>query len=415
MYITQKIYNIITEVIKRRFRRYKEVKAIYLRGSVSTGDVVLGKSDIDLVVLIDKFEDPLKEARFLYFLGKEYLKLKRIFPVLGECVVLDPEDVPIWFGTRTYRIFESAKWKRLYGNLNIPHQDLKNEDVLYRICWKIFEYLRRGYIKNDTKLLTFLFLEVVMLVFYLEGKIQKPIVERKRFFQCLKTLDSKNMCYYKIIEKAFRVGFLGRFLNLRNFIYCELISLLDKLWYNWCPLSDLYLREGTYSTCSAFDFVPRDYILIASPFIETRFKKMLMEVDLTRYFLVTENVFKLYLYYKNPLEYYTLKLKERSIKCDIPKEWIDKFIKMRSTRREIREFPFGRLSPHQIFNIVAQIKLYYDYGYIASDELSLKEEFKRRYKMWPFQNCLDIKEYFFQYYSRLWKMLQEVNKKSRNL
>jgi len=140
-----------------------------------------------------------------------------------------------------------------------------------------------------------------------------------------------------------------------------------------------------------------------------------MEVDLTRYFLVTENVFKLYLYYKNPLEYYTLKLKERSIKCDIPKEWIDKFIKMRSTRREIREFPFGRLSPHQIFNIVAQIKLYYDYGYIASDELSLKEEFKRRYKMWPFQNCLDIKEYFFQYYSRLWKMLQEVNKKSRNL
>lgn len=410
MNITYLIYSNIIKYITKRFRHFEPIKGMYLRGSVSTGDAILGKSDIDLVILIKNFGDPLQEAQFLYYLSKEYLKLKKLFPILGECTMLDSEDMPVWFGTRTYRAFESKTWKKLYGNATIPEYELKEEDILYRICWKVFEYLPRAYIRNDTKILTFLFLEIAMLIFYLEGKISKPIIERRQFLNLLPELDPQNICHYKYMRKSFLSQFRLKF-PLKDFVYFRLLSLLDKLYYRYLPLREYKLLPGSYASYSAFEPFSPTYVIISSLPDEKNFQNLLRSADLKTQFVIPETVFKLYLYYKNPLACFSLKYQGQPLTLKISKEWLDKFIKMRSTRREIREYPFGRLTPTEIINIVIQVQLYYERHYIAFDRIALREEYKKQFKKWPFTEIKNIKLYYYRDFPLLWEILNKLKVK----
>jgi predicted nucleotidyltransferase len=410
MNITYLIYSNIIKYITKRFQHFDPIKGIYLRGSVSTGDAILGKSDIDLVILIKNFSDPLQEARFLYYLSKEYLKLKKLFPILGECTMLDSEDVPVWFGTRTYRVFESKTWKKLHGNATIPDYGLKEEDILYRICWKVFEYLPQGYTRNDIKILTFLFLEITMLIFYLEGKISELIIERRQFLDLLPELDPQNIYHYKCMKKSFLSQFMLKF-PLKDFVYFRLLSLLDKLYYRYFPLREYKLLPGPYVSYSAFEPFSPTYVVISSLPDEKNFQNLLRSADLKTQFVIPESVFKLYLYYKNPLACFSLKYKGKPLILKISKEWLDKFIKMRSTRREIREYPFGRLTPTEIINIVIQVQLYYETHYIAFDRMALRKEYKKQFKKWPFTEIKNIKLYYYRDFPLLWKTLNKLKAK----
>lgn len=142
----QAIYGLVIRMAVRFFRKYPEIKAIYLRRGCAKGEMLPGVSDIDLEIIVDP-------------MGKEDKnKLRRTYESFARAaILLDPSlgvyDAQMLYkksqNTRSrYRIMEAkATWKLLYGKdyladlLELPlaalYGGLYNE---IKVWWTIFSW-----------------------------------------------------------------------------------------------------------------------------------------------------------------------------------------------------------------------------------------------------------------------------------
>ncbi|HEV8714746.1 MAG TPA: hypothetical protein VGX03_18190 [Candidatus Binatia bacterium] len=71
------LYRFIAKTAAFLLGRMKPVAGVYVRRSVACGEVVFGKSDIDLHVLLEPFADVSTEAKFLRDFTRTFLTMIR--------------------------------------------------------------------------------------------------------------------------------------------------------------------------------------------------------------------------------------------------------------------------------------------------------------------------------------------------
>jgi predicted nucleotidyltransferase len=100
--VDTRLYRCIAKIAAGQFGRFDPVLSVYTRRSVACGEVVLGRSDIDLHVLIKPFPDVYAEAKFLRDFAARYTALKRVLPCLGDCEVSTEAELESWYRSRPY-------------------------------------------------------------------------------------------------------------------------------------------------------------------------------------------------------------------------------------------------------------------------------------------------------------------------
>jgi predicted nucleotidyltransferase len=114
-YINSLPYKFGLNFILRYFKSMPEIKSIYLRRGMTSKDWVPGSSDIDLLIITKKMG--LKnELAFLKSFWERYLRLKKIFPFLGEAGVCNENELDNWHKFGGIRAMEMNKWKLLCGS-----------------------------------------------------------------------------------------------------------------------------------------------------------------------------------------------------------------------------------------------------------------------------------------------------------
>src|SRR5215510_10979998 len=81
------LYRFIARIAARQFGKLEPVLSVYTRRNVACGEVVFGKSDIDIHILIKPFSELTREGQFLRDIVAQYARLKRLLPWVGDCDV----------------------------------------------------------------------------------------------------------------------------------------------------------------------------------------------------------------------------------------------------------------------------------------------------------------------------------------
>ena len=77
-------YYLALFLLKKMCRRHEIIRAVYVRNSFAEGEWVAGKSDIDISIILKDGWKIDEEWKCLRNLKEDYLRLQRIFPMLGE-------------------------------------------------------------------------------------------------------------------------------------------------------------------------------------------------------------------------------------------------------------------------------------------------------------------------------------------
>ncbi|HLD29040.1 MAG TPA: right-handed parallel beta-helix repeat-containing protein, partial [bacterium] len=109
------LYNIGRNVSGFSFWKTRGLRSIYLRRGMAGREWRPGASDIDYFFVLDDM-DPEREAVLVDEIGKEYGKLKRIVPFLGEIQLSSPQELENYLRHGDIRAWEApSNWKQLYG------------------------------------------------------------------------------------------------------------------------------------------------------------------------------------------------------------------------------------------------------------------------------------------------------------
>jgi hypothetical protein len=102
-------YRLALAATSNRMRRIEGVRGLYLRNGLTRPNWVPGISDIDLTIVVEDTDAPLRDYAGLGTIWSEYASLKRAFPMLGELDVLTESTLPAWrkIGVAGY---ESRDW-----------------------------------------------------------------------------------------------------------------------------------------------------------------------------------------------------------------------------------------------------------------------------------------------------------------
>jgi len=115
LYCLNKVpYELAIQVFIRAFKRFPEIKSIYLRHGMTESNWVPGLSDIDLTLIVDSNLTVEKEFFFLKCLWEKYERIRKFFPMLGEVDILNEKHIRTWTKF-TIRGYESRNWKLVYG------------------------------------------------------------------------------------------------------------------------------------------------------------------------------------------------------------------------------------------------------------------------------------------------------------
>jgi predicted nucleotidyltransferase len=137
-------YRLLASAAARAFGRLRFVRAVYARRSVACGEVVFGRSDIDLHLIIDAFDDPFSEGRAIATLTRRIRRLRRVVPILGDFDVSTPHDLDRWYRNRPGYWYRDRGWLRLWGDSFDRPEPLADDDELRPslVRWFILTALR---------------------------------------------------------------------------------------------------------------------------------------------------------------------------------------------------------------------------------------------------------------------------------
>jgi predicted nucleotidyltransferase len=146
-------YYLAIKALTRSCKRFPEIKSVYLRHGLTEDNWVPALSDIDLTIITDSRLSIEEEFSFLSSFWKNYDRMKKLFPMLGEVEILNDEHIGSWtkFNIRGY---ESRNWKLIHGietaNSNyIVHSTRLAIDSLNHALWVYLDhFLRRFYLEE---------------------------------------------------------------------------------------------------------------------------------------------------------------------------------------------------------------------------------------------------------------------------
>ncbi len=116
-------------VFIRVFKRFHEIKSIYLRHGLIKKNWIPALSDIDLTLIINSNLKLEEEYCFLKSFWRKFYLIKKLFPMLGEIDILNDEHIKSWTKL-TIRGYDSRKWKLIYGVQTVKRNYIVNTNRL---------------------------------------------------------------------------------------------------------------------------------------------------------------------------------------------------------------------------------------------------------------------------------------------
>jgi predicted nucleotidyltransferase len=405
------IYLFFAKIIAQILSRFEPVTAVFGKRSLASGEIVFGKSDIDITILIKDFDSEKDEAYFLSKLYDIYLLTQKFFPILGECDIYNRFDIHTFYCLNTYNSVADRTWIKLYGSEIDPFpSEVRKEDIVFRFLWWFFSFLITCYRRNNFKGCFNVFTELVNCYCTYSGEFERPKLKRQYILDYLITV---NPSCEKL--KALKFAFNSRFRSndyrfLTNWIYQQCLELANRL-YDLIPykLRGKVKAETIYSY-SPPEFLPRKYIVIES-LLEKKIISCLKIMKRDRQsILVTDKLLNLYFRYYNPWEYYTMLKSAQGIDLSEPSvEATQEYVLRRVNKVFPRYVPLsGKYDA--LFNMISQCRLFLDHGFISNSEIELHKTYRLHYGNWPFMKHKLHNSYFAYDYPKVIKIINEIHK-----
>lgn len=406
------IYKLFAKIAAKRLSRFDAVLGIYGKRSLASGEVVFGKSDIDLTILITDFDQEKEEASFLGELCKAYRRTRKLLPMLQECNIFNGFDIRAWYHLNSYESLADRNWVRLYGKDINPFPIKANkEDIIFKFLWWIFKFLFTDYRKGEVRGCCKILLELANAYYTYIGTFDEPKLKREHVLDYLVAADPS--CEgWRMLQRHLYSHFRGREnRHLSRWLYRECLSLCDKL-YDQVPEK----LEGEVKCSQIFcysppDFLPMRYIIVRSPTgreIEDGLEAMERDQQAA---LVTDKLLSLYLYYYNPWEYYTMMMTNGPFGLsEPPAEVMRGYIIKQVNKMFPRYVGLTNAAYNLVYNLISQCRLYLDHGFISHSEAELREAYKLHYGDWPYREHSSRDSYFAHDYPILAKVIDDIYK-----
>lgn len=146
-------YYLAIKAFIRLCKRFPEIKSIYLRHGLTEENWIPALSDIDLTLIIDSRLTIEEEFSFLSSFWKNYDRMKKLFPILGEIEILNEEHIGSWtkFNIRGY---ESRNWKLIHGIETAKSNYVVNStrltiDSLNHALWVYLDFFLRRFYREE--------------------------------------------------------------------------------------------------------------------------------------------------------------------------------------------------------------------------------------------------------------------------
>lgn len=413
-----RLYQSIARCAARLLGRLDPVLSVYTRRSVACGEVVFGRSDIDLHILISPFSAVDEEARFLRDFAVRYVSVKRLLPCLGDCDVSTHRELAHWYRSRPFTQFRDRGWLRLYGKEFdrpcVPLTDGEKRDSLLWWFFWAWERLPSFYRAGNVRTCCNLFLDMVNAYGLYVGAFDTP----KRRDEVLRYWQAVNPPTRESLElrRSFHRGFRGNCRALKQWLYGESLKLCDTLYPHVVQALDGGGCVTELRVQAPFSFSQRTYLLV-DPFRPTEVAQALTVMEKNaQVCITTERTLKLYLYHRNPWEYYTTQTNGCALPFSPPPPEALRRAVRSSLHREIPRrggFSIGKKTDRSLTlgPQYAQCKLYIDHGIVATSAEDLFQQYQLHYGPWPYNKTASRDAYFLQNYPVVCRTIEEISQK----
>lgn len=415
--IETRLYRFIAKIAASLVGTLDPVLGVYTRRSVTCDEVVFGKSDIDLHILIKPFPEVRSEALFLRDLTATFRRVKRLLPCVGHCEVSTTAELSYWYESRPYTWYRDRGWLKLYGaefeRPRVPLSDGKRRDSLLWWFFQVWESLPEFYRAGDVRNCCHQFLDMLNAYGLYVGAFDTP----KRRADVLRYWQTFNppAREYEELWRAFHKGFRGNYRALNQWIYRESLKLCDAL----APqvIKKLEGEGGSVELQSQvpFGFSRRTYLLV-NPLQPEEVRQALFAMQRRPEVCVTTaQTLTLYLYHRNPWEYYTMQGQNRPFSFSSPSsEALQRAVGFCLHREVPRRamFTLGRKADRSsaIGYQYAQCRLYSDRGTVAADAADLVRQYERCYGTWPYKGSASRDDYFLHDYPVICKTIEDLSR-----
>ncbi|MGE0684428.1 MAG: hypothetical protein AB7P69_26420 [Candidatus Binatia bacterium] len=377
----------------------------------------MGRSDIDLHFLIEPLPDIYAEAHFLRALAARHAVLKRILPCLGDCEVSTEAELESWYRSRPYTWYRDRGWLRLYGKeCQRPVITLTDGEGRDSLLWWFFwawERLPGFYHSGNIRTCCNLFLDMVNAYGLYIGVLNRPL-RRSEVLQYWRILTPPSK-EREDVWNGFHNAFRGSYRKLLPWLYRESLKLCDALYPH--VAGKLEGEGGSMELRSQppFRFSRWTYLLV-NPLHTIDMSQALARMEKnTEVVVVTEKTLKLYLYHRNPWEYYTLQANGQMLPfAPPPAEALRRVVRFALHKEGPRRVGFAAGRKRDRSRAVgfeyAQCKLYVDHGVVAANAEDLVQQYRLRYGSWPYSRRSSRDAYFQHDYPLVCQTIEEISR-----
>jgi len=399
------LYRFLARLAAQQFGRLDFVLSVYVRRSVACREVVFGKSDIDLHLLLKPYSSLDQEARGLQDIANRYVKLKRLLPCIGDCNVSTRLELEHWYRARPYTWYRDREWLKLYGeDCTRPWMALNDSTARDSLLWWFFwawERLSGFYRAGNVRVCCNLFLDMVNVHGLYVGALDGP-QRRAAVLEYWRTLcpPSREL---DALTRGFAVGFRGGYRPLLGWLYSESLKLCDTLSQHVIHTLEGRGCDAELHSQVPFSFSPRIYLLV-DPSREEQVTEALDTMQRrAEVFVTTERALKLYLYHRNPWEYSVLQAHNSHLPlAPPPAEALQRAVRFALHKEVPRSagFSIGRKVDRSatIGLQYAQCRLYGEQRKVAISAEDLRQQYQQSYGAWPYRRGASFDEYFLQDY-----------------
>jgi predicted nucleotidyltransferase len=408
MMIETEIYRAIARAVALNLGRDESVASVYARRSVAAGSVVLGRSDIDLHVIIRPPASLEAEAELLVGLSERLARMKRIFPMIGHFDVSTRAELERWYREQPFHRVRDHGWLHLYGEeLERPSgasSGLARNRALWWYFWAA-QQLPRTFRTGNARSSFNLILDMFDAYRFYTGTLQAPSPTRVELVQAWYESGPASPARAGIVQ-ASRWGFRAHRGAALAAIYRESLALHDLL------LPHVSERVAGSASGRLRSRVPPGYDERALLIVESQSTADVdsalesMRRDATVWVL-TEGALQVYLFHRNPWERGTLTPANGNVDFGaVPHGAFEQSLRFSFHREIPRHYGFRR--EHALIGpLYAQARLYAEARLVTRDLHELREAYRERYGA-ELATTGSQKEYFRVHYPLVCNVIGEL-------
>ncbi len=385
------------------------VRGVHARRSLASGDISFGRSDIDLTIVLDPAESMASEVARLRALARRLAAFRRLLPVVGPPEVATPTELAEWYCSPMFPASAERDrgWRCIWGEAfeRPPVAATDAGPYLGELPWFFWAWLtlvddhRRGKVRTCCNLL----LDMVNVLYLCAGAFAGP--KRRSEVLAHWSHDVGQRPEHDAIAAAIAGKRPRDPRTLLRWVYNEALIVTEALYAMLASRLGGALPATELRTRVPFGYRSRTYMLVNlhdRSQVDAALARMEREPDLV---VTTAHALELYLYHRNPWEYFAIAERDRGTLGAPPEAVLRRAIHYYLHRVVPRRIGFAIGSridrSHTLGPQYGQARLWLDHGVIAASRDDLVERYRHAYGAWPYQTPQSRDHYFSREYPLL--------------